>query len=137
MDRYDICCLEVARNDRHCFMPTAPDGAWVRYDDYSKQAELHAIRIGIKNDEIDNLDDKLSEWIDSYNIAAADVYELENSGLSIDWKADKQDLKDEIASLQAKIDELMLEYCPEDMTEEQLEAWGKAQVPVEIKDKQS
>jgi len=39
-----------------------------------------------------------------------------------------QQLVKENASLQAKIDELMLEYCPEDMTESQLKTWGENQV---------
>jgi len=30
--------------------------------------------------------------------------------------------------LQARIDELMLEYCPDEMTPEQLDNWGKHQV---------
>jgi hypothetical protein len=34
----------------------------------------------------------------------------------------------EIAHLQAKIDSLMLEYCPEEMTKEQLDNWGDNQV---------
>lgn len=34
--------------------------------------------------------------------------------------------------LEYKIDELMLEYCPEDMTEEQLDNWSKHQVPVDL-----
>jgi len=34
-----------------------------------------------------------------------------------------------INHLQAKIDELMLEYCPDEMTEEQMENWGKHQQP--------
>ena len=49
----------------------------------------------------------------------------------------KEELWDEIQSLttqleakQAKIDELMLEYCPDEMTEEQLDEWGKHQVVV-------
>jgi len=33
-------------------------------------------------------------------------------------------------ALQAKIDALMLEYCPEDMTKEQLEEWAAHQKPV-------
>lgn len=33
------------------------------------------------------------------------------------------------ASKQAKIDALMLEYCPDEMTPEQLEEWGRNQVP--------
>lgn len=36
---------------------------------------------------------------------------------------------DEIASLQAKIDRLMLEYCPDEMTPEQVGEWGNHQVP--------
>lgn len=31
---------------------------------------------------------------------------------------------------QAEIDQLMLEFCPERMTDEQLEAWEAAQAPV-------
>lgn len=34
----------------------------------------------------------------------------------------------EKGALQAKIDQLMLEYCPEEMTPEQIEDWGKHQV---------
>lgn len=33
-------------------------------------------------------------------------------------------------SLQAKIDRLMLEYCPDEMTEEQLEIWKANQKPI-------
>lgn len=32
--------------------------------------------------------------------------------------------------LQAKIDELMLEYCPAEMTPDQLRTWGNSQRPV-------
>jgi len=32
--------------------------------------------------------------------------------------------------MQARIDELMLEYCPDEMTPEQIEEWGKHQKPV-------
>ena len=35
---------------------------------------------------------------------------------------------DKIASLQAKIDELMLEYCPNEMTDDQLHNWAKFQM---------
>lgn len=34
---------------------------------------------------------------------------------------------EEIAALQAQIDSLMLEYCPEEMTKEQLAEWEKSQ----------
>ncbi len=39
-----------------------------------------------------------------------------------------QDCKATIEQLQAKIDWLMLEYCPDEMTEEQMDNWGKHQV---------
>jgi hypothetical protein len=36
----------------------------------------------------------------------------------------------EIAYLQSRIDELMLEYCPDEMTKEQLDNWAAHQRPV-------
>jgi hypothetical protein len=33
-----------------------------------------------------------------------------------------------LEALQAKLDRLMFEYCPEDMTKEQVNKWGKHQV---------
>ena len=38
-----------------------------------------------------------------------------------------QRLQKENKSLQAKIDMLMLEYCPEEMTDEQRDRWAKSQ----------
>jgi hypothetical protein len=35
-----------------------------------------------------------------------------------------------VNSQQAKIDRLMLEYCPDEMTDEQLVEWAKHQKPV-------
>lgn len=37
-------------------------------------------------------------------------------------------LSKEKCALQAKIDSLMLEFCPEEMTKEQIERWGENQV---------
>lgn len=37
----------------------------------------------------------------------------------------------EKGALQAKIDQLMLEFCPEEMTQEQIENWEKHQKPSE------
>ena len=45
-----------------------------------------------------------------------DLYKAINIALDIDNK----EKTNKIASLQAKIDALMLEYCPEDMTKEQM-----------------
>jgi hypothetical protein len=38
------------------------------------------------------------------------------------------DLAKRNSALQAKIDALMLEFCPEEMTQEQIERWGENQV---------
>lgn len=43
----------------------------------------------------------------------------------------RDQLKEQVQSQQAKIDALMLEYCPNDMTPEQLEDWGRNQKPVD------
>lgn len=40
-----------------------------------------------------------------------------------------QEAADEIERLQAKIDALMLEYCPDEMTPEQRTEWAKHQRP--------
>ena len=42
-----------------------------------------------------------------------------------------QELEAEVAAKQAKIDALMMEFCPEDVTEEQYEEWAKHQKPVQ------
>ena len=38
----------------------------------------------------------------------------------------------EVAALQARIDALMLEYCPDEMTPEQVANWAKHQRKVEV-----
>lgn len=43
-----------------------------------------------------------------------------------------KDFRKENEYLQSKIDELMLEYCPDEMTEEQLNNWKKHQKIVEL-----
>ena len=43
-------------------------------------------------------------------------------------------LKRTIGSMQAKIDSLMIEFCPEDMTREQWAEWGRHQRPVKDSD---
>ena len=42
--------------------------------------------------------------------------------------ADLEDVNDD---LQSKIDSLMLEFCPEEMSEQQLEEWAKHQAAVD------
>ena len=41
-------------------------------------------------------------------------------------------MEKKIASQQAKIDSLMLEYCPDEMTEEQVKNWEDSQVNSDI-----
>lgn len=44
---------------------------------------------------------------------------------------DRQEiLEQQLGAAQAKIDELMLEYCPNEMTQEQLDEYAKHQKPV-------
>lgn len=49
----------------------------------------------------------------------------EGAVLKREWRA----MRKEIAWLQAKIDALMLEHCPDEMTDEQRENWAKHQRP--------
>ena len=42
-------------------------------------------------------------------------------------------LKEENQSLQSKIDSLMIEFCPNDMTDDQIEKWCKHQMQEVIK----
>ncbi len=44
---------------------------------------------------------------------------------------DRATLLTKVNALQAQIDMLMLEWCPEEMTEEQMDNWAKYQVPVD------
>ena len=49
------------------------------------------------------------------------------------WEACSEqvnDLKQQLAAKQAQIDELMLEYCPDEMTEERLAEYARNQVPI-------
>jgi hypothetical protein len=43
---------------------------------------------------------------------------------------------DEIERLKAKIDALMLEFCPDEMTPEQVEQWGENQKPAALAGKE-
>ena len=50
--------------------------------------------------------------------------------ISTAFKAGASSRDAEVAYLQYRIDELMLEYCPDEMTQEQLDNYAKHQVPV-------
>ena len=51
-------------------------------------------------------------------------YALASAG----WDAAWQHRQQELDALQAKLDAVMLEYCPEEMTQEQTEKWAISQV---------
>lgn len=55
----------------------------------------------------------------------------EHDDLSIGHEAAETiiDFRAQVAALQARVDALMLEYCPDEMTEEQLENWARHQRP--------
>ncbi len=44
------------------------------------------------------------------------------------------EIKDFINAQQAKIDSLMFEYCPDEMTKDQVNEWSKHQVKADIGD---
>jgi hypothetical protein len=71
----------------------------------------------------------LREYVESklpsFHLAVKELNKLES---------DVKVLEAERDNLQATIDELMLEYCPDDMTDEQLENWGNHQESVEEQD---
>ena len=81
--------------------------------------------------------DKLTEWFSSREgLSCRNVRTLiDNQYEKIEWylecrlkRAFKAGQKAESDHKQAIIDRLMLEYCPEEMTEEQLEEWKKHHV---------
>lgn len=49
----------------------------------------------------------------------------------VGYKAGAASRDAEIACLQSRIDEFMLEYCPDEMTKEQLDSWAKHQRAVQ------
>lgn len=55
--------------------------------------------------------------------------ELSNSRLLEHMSAPLRNALDALEAAQAKIDMLMIEYCPEEMTDEQRDRWANCQVP--------
>ena len=56
-----------------------------------------------------------------------------SSATQCEAMAEIEYLRQQLASARAKIDALMLEYCPNEMTKEQLDEWARNQRPVEEK----
>lgn len=50
-----------------------------------------------------------------------------NEGYRDGSKAEREKHKIVLEAMQAKIDSLMLEYCPDEMTAEQIKVWGESQ----------
>lgn len=48
------------------------------------------------------------------------------------WKCEIRKLKEKVGSQQAKIDELMWEYCPSEMTPEQIAEYERHQVLADV-----
>lgn len=57
------------------------------------------------------------------------VFERVGRATALGLVAEAERLEALVQSKQAEIDRLMLEYCPADMTAEQLRSWGDHQVP--------
>ena len=52
-------------------------------------------------------------------------------------RGEYEEIKAELAVLQARIDSIMLEYCPEDMDRKQIDTWGKFQKPMTFRHQDS
>ena len=48
-----------------------------------------------------------------------------------------EDRNREVLALQAKLDAVMLEYCPDEMTEEQKAEWARHQTPASAEEQQA
>lgn len=73
---------------------------------------------------------KLKDLVDRLFAAAKHSRQFgraNNSPLLNEAAIEIASLRTEKAALQAKIDSLMMEYCPSEMTAEQIEEWGKHQ----------
>lgn len=66
------------------------------------------------------------------NILAGKLKLTREQALHIAGATDYDSLREEIEAKQARIDSLMLEFCPDEMTEEQIFEWGKHQKPYDL-----
>lgn len=65
---------------------------------------------------------------------ASDVYSIEEATLCLmeDLEQQLEQKEIELQAKQAQIDELMLEYCPSEMSVTQIDEWEQHQKPVKI-----
>ncbi|MBK6588115.1 MAG: hypothetical protein IPG22_07465 [Acidobacteria bacterium] len=78
--------------------------------------------------------EKLLSWVDDYcEVDDKDFIEIEPVVNAVLGEAIEtnplSDLRQQLSAAQARIDELMLEYCPEEMTNEQIAEYEKHQRP--------
>ena len=97
------------------------------YPPWQARGALDGATITTQAAEIDRLNGEIS----TYKQALYD----ETEGITANLRNDRIDELEaglardraEVADKQAEIDRLMLEYCPDDMTPEQIAEWGKRQ----------
>lgn len=68
-----------------------------------------------------------------YNMRFNNLFEDFEETIGNDWEKTKE-LERQLHAKQARIDELMLEYCPDEVTDEQWEEYRSHQVPVKTED---
>ncbi len=71
---------------------------------------------------------QLRAWKNQADKAGLDIYD-EDYNVVLRLLNHALESHDKIESMQARIDELMLEYCHEEMTQDQITAWCKRQKP--------
>lgn len=78
--------------------------------------------------------EKFEDWffeLENHCLRAERFYD-EGGYLVVNWlRAAFEAGASQVAAKQAIIDRLMLEYCPDEMSEEQFEEWARHQRPVE------
>ena len=90
---------------------------------------LHKYNNEVDNSPILDSGEEFKKWLGSKTLSwALSVSTVQN--METAWNA--ANCK-EIESLQAKIDSLMLEYCPNEMTKDQIDNWEKHQVKSSVK----
>ena len=70
---------------------------------------------------------KIVEYLNKYNNENKDLIRLIGA-----WRRIAVRAGNEVEAQQAKIDSLMLEYCPNEMTQDQIDNWEKHQVVAEL-----
>jgi hypothetical protein len=103
--------------------PAAQPVAWIEYID--GQISQNVARSLDEKNQIESISRSMSKPGSLFAITWVELFDRPPAAQPMPMPdADKQ-----IQALQAKIDRLMLEYCPREMSHEQVEEWAKHQVP--------